>query len=432
MELQSVSYHLHSNQTLTEFGETASATVAGLAAYIRGLGLSRFTQPQQGGSWNDVVNDLKSQIEDWAWDRIILQQRTPIRSLWNGQPVPACAAAGGNQNGKRQACSRTSTISSSSSSTSSSSTSSPPAQTTGTLTCQQPRPAGAPTGSQVANALTSDNQLATYCAAQFDGSGDSTHMSFNHGGETITVQRESDTEQLTFCMEGLNAIISGCIQNGGDYGGVYTRGDQKYTITNSEFPNNPLLPTDPGGNGLTTCQQPRPQGAPAGQQIANVLTANNGLQGICSAQFDGSGTSLQETFNNGFIDITVARGSSTEQLTFCMAGLNAIISSCIEDGGDYGGTYIQGDQTYTITNSIFPNNPITPGQPGGPPLSTPPITTPPTTTKQPPAQTVTSNCEVCVLPFGSNEPFCTAIPGCTPTSSTTSSPASPTPTCIIE
>jgi hypothetical protein len=50
-------------------------------------------------------------------------------------------------------------------------------------------------------------------------------MSFNHGGEKIEVQRGSDTEQLTFGMEGLNAIIDGCIRNGGDYGRIYSRGD---------------------------------------------------------------------------------------------------------------------------------------------------------------------------------------------------------------
>lgn len=287
----------------------------------------------------------------------------------------------------------------------------------------------------MANALTSNNQLANICATKFDGSGDSTHESFNHGGETITVQRGSDTEKLTFCTEGLNAIIDGCIRNGGDYGGTYTRGDQKYTITNSEFPKNPLLPSDDGGDGLTTCQQQRPAGAPTGQQIANALTQGNALQTICAAKFDGSGDSLHESFNHGLEIITVARGSDTEQLTFCMEGLNSIISACILNGGDYGGTYFRGDQTYTITNSGFPNNPLNPGEPGGPPLSTPPVTTPPTTTQRPPGQTVTSNCQVCVLPFGSNDPFCTEITGCIPTSAqppTTAQQPPPTPSCIIE
>lgn len=418
-------------KTKLKFYGTASATVAGLAAYIKGLG--QFNT-QNGQPWNTVVNALKTQIENWAWDRIGGQTdpdgTTPILSLWNNEGLPACPApaSGGSQNPKRQAaaCSRSASTSSFSSTTTSVS------QPTGTLTCQQQRPAGAPTGDQVANALTSNNQLASFCAAEFDGSGDSTHESFNHGGETIEVQRGSDTEQLTFCMEGLNAIIDGCIRNGGDYGGIYTRGDQKYSITNSEFPQNPLLPTDPGGDGLTTCQQQRSEGAPTGQQLENALTAGNALQSICAAQFDGSGDSLHESFNVGSEIITVERGSDTEALTFCMEGLNAIISKCILDGGDYGGTYFRGDQVYTITNSVFPNNPLIPGSPGGPLSTTPPITTPPTTTQRPPGQTVTSNCQVCVLPFGSNDPFCTAIPGCTPTSSTPVAPPSPTPSCIIE
>lgn len=178
---------------------------------------------------------------------------------------------------------------------------------------------------------------------------------------------------------------------------------------------------------MTTCQQQRPQGAPTGQQLANTLTAGNSFQSICAAKFDGSGDSLHETF------ITMARGSDTEALTFCMKGLNAIVSKCILDDGGYRGEYFRGDQTYTITNNIFPNNPLISGTPGGPPLSTtPPVTTPPTTTQRPPGQTMTSNCEVCVLSFGSNDPFCTAIPGCTPTSSTPVTPPSPTPSCVIE
>jgi hypothetical protein len=51
----------------------------------------------------------------------------------------------------------------------------------------------------------------------------------------------------------------------------------------------------------------------------------------------------------------------------------------------------------------------------------------------PPAQTVTANCQVCVLPFGSVDPACNPIPGCvlttvTPTT-TSAAPASTWPGC---
>lgn len=66
------------------------------------------------------------------------------------------------------------------------------------------------------------------------------------------------------------------------------------------------------------------------------------------------------------------------------------------------------------------------------------ITSAPTTSSSltlPPAQTVTSNCEVCVLPPGSNDPFCTPLAGCTPTtpvaSPTTSAVTSPPLKCTI-
>jgi hypothetical protein len=382
------------------FVKTASATTAGLVAYIKGLGL--FNTQSTGQTWNDVVADLKTQIEDWSWERIpgqLIFDQFHVSSIWNNGGLQPCSAPGGSQNSRRAtlACPK--------------------------LTCEQQRPAGAPSGDQVANALTANNQIASICGAKFDGSGNSTYESFNHGEEEITVQRGSDTEELTFCTEGLDAIITGCITNGGDYGGTYTRGDQKYTITNLNFPNNPLLPSDDGGDGLTTCQQSRPQGAPSGQQIANALTGNNALQGICAAKFDGSGDSLHETFNHGLEDITVERSSDTEALTFCIGGLNSIITTCILNGNDYGGTYVQGGETYTIWNQGYPQNPLLPGEPGGPALTT----TPPTTTQIHPAQTVTINCQVCVLPFGSNDPFCSSIPGCTPTTPVTVTTTAPPP-----
>ena len=59
------------------------------------------------------------------------------------------------------------------------------------------------------------------------------------------------------------------------------------------------------------------------------------------------------------------------------------------------------------------------------------------TATHPPAQTVTTNCAVCVLPYGSVDPECDPIPGCVPSGSSTPSAystaaaAASTPTAVF-
>lgn len=59
------------------------------------------------------------------------------------------------------------------------------------------------------------------------------------------------------------------------------------------------------------------------------------------------------------------------------------------------------------------------------------------TTTRPAAQTVTSGCNVCILPYGSNDPSCTQIPGCVSTppdavpSTTTEATPNATPTAVF-
>ena len=242
----------------------------------------------------------------------------------------------------------------------------------GIVNCQQQRPEGGPSGSQVANALSSEEQVATFCGANFD-TGDPLTQNFYHGSMQIQVHRGYDTEALSYCTEGLDAIIDACIRNGPDFGGSYTRGDQQYSISNLIFPNNPLQVGDDGGPpppGITTCFDDRPSDAPTGDQIANALTQHLGLETMCTTSFTTLNP-LSITFNHQYVFITLERGYDTEPLTYCLWGLNAILDNCIRYNNFYGGRYTQGDQIYTILNHIYPANPLSPYDDGGPPAPTP-------------------------------------------------------------
>ena len=122
---------------------------------------------------------------------------------------------------------------------SSNSTTAPsPPSATGQMTCNdQRRPnTGAPSADDIALALTKSNQIASICAAKFNGFGDSTHETFNHGQLTILVQRASDTAQLTHCTTGLSAIIDDCFKLDGVSGanigkeGSSTRSTTSHTL----------------------------------------------------------------------------------------------------------------------------------------------------------------------------------------------------------
>ncbi|KAH8602267.1 hypothetical protein B0O99DRAFT_606147 [Bisporella sp. PMI_857] len=386
--------------------------------------------PDRLQTWTEVVEALKSHIENLAWERVPGVGRV----IWNGElPLSCHLPIGRRQNEPIPvACSRSissrasasttgltssaqpteaspaitetaptetpSTIEptvtprvSSSTSTdsgtilSSRSTSfggsdttsiaSPAASPTispGVVTCQQQRPEGAPSGSQIANALSSQDQVATFCAAKFDTS-DPLTQNFYHGSMQIQVHRGYDSEVLSYCTEGLNAIIDACIRNGADFGGIYRRGNQVFMISNLVFPNNPLEIGDDGGPpppGVTICFDERPSDAPTGDQIANALTKHLALETMCSTSFPMTNP-LSITFNHQYIFTTLERGYETEPLNYCLWGLNAIIDNCIRHNSFYGGSYTQGDQKYSVKNHIYPSNPLSPYDDGGPPAPTP-------------------------------------------------------------
>lgn len=61
------------------------------------------------------------------------------------------------------------------------------------------------------------------------------------------VERTDKSIPLENCPGGFLEIIQQCIQDGGLWGGSWTHGGEHYSINNSVYPANPLLPSDDGG-----------------------------------------------------------------------------------------------------------------------------------------------------------------------------------------
>jgi hypothetical protein len=148
------------------------------------------------------------------------------------------------------------------------------------------------------------------------------------------------------------------------------------TSTPTPTPTSTPTPTPTPSSNLN-CQQNIPTNGPAATDIANALQKNNLLATICAAKFNGSGDSTHMTFNVGYIDLTLERSSPDCPLTYCKAALNSIINVCILGSNDYGGVFNQGGETYNISNTIYPNNPVQGVSPDSitTTLSTPPKST---------------------------------------------------------
>jgi hypothetical protein len=140
------------------------------------------------------------------------------------------------------------------------------------------------------------------------------------------------------------------------------------------FTQNSTLPFKPTPTSSLNCQQNIPTNGPAATDIANALRGSNQLATVCAAKFNGSST----TFNYDYIDMTLERSSPGLPLAFCNAALNSIINTCILGSNYYGGVFYQGGETYNISNSIYPKNPLNIGQ-GAPSPDNP---SRPTTTTQ--------------------------------------------------
>lgn len=108
-------------------------------------------------------------------------------------------------------------------------------------------------------------------------------------------------------------------------------------------------------------KQTIPTHGPSRTDLYNDLTNYKQVETVCAAHFSGSsGNATHETFNHGSILIVLERSSDTKPLDYCTVGINQILGICIRDGNTYGGTFSEDGETYTISNSIYPNNPLNP------------------------------------------------------------------------
>jgi hypothetical protein len=144
-----------------------------------------------------------------------------------------------------------------------------------TLNCQQNIPSNGPSPSDVALALTENNQVASICASQFDSSSGPTKETFNHGDLNIEITRPSPSQSVgDDCPTGVNNIIQTCIIGSGDYGGTYKSSSGiVVNITNMIYPGNPLVPgVDTGASSTTlppTSTTTGPAPAPSTTTSAN-------------------------------------------------------------------------------------------------------------------------------------------------------------------
>ncbi|KAI5465680.1 hypothetical protein BGZ63DRAFT_479544 [Mariannaea sp. PMI_226] len=110
--------------------------------------------------------------------------------------------------------------------------------------------------------------------------------------------------------------------------------------------------------------QKRTTTVPDGGQIRAAITSNNGLDTICAGNWRvNDKEQLENTFNHGRI---VQRSDKSVPLKYCKDGFEGIISQCIEGSGLWGGSWSYDGETYNITNSGYPNNPLLPQDDGGP------------------------------------------------------------------
>lgn len=77
-------------------------------------------------------------------------------------------------------------------------------------------------------------------------------------------------------------------------------------------------------------------------------------------------------------------------MRYCKDAIENIIAQCISGGQYWGGSWSLNGETYTISNSVYPGNPLAPTDDGGPVDDTGPITAAPAPTSGPEAFTTTT------------------------------------------
>ena len=125
------------------------------------------------------------------------------------------------------------------------------------ISCQQPRLPGAPLGDQLKSGLTTDNAIQVICQTSFTPQNNLT-TTFNNVYYYISITRKTSNQTLQWCISSLNAIISSCIVNENFFGGLYSKGDELYNISNSGYPSNqdPLQIPLPSSTSLVRIRYP--------------------------------------------------------------------------------------------------------------------------------------------------------------------------------
>ncbi|CAJ2513529.1 Uu.00g016480.m01.CDS01 [Anthostomella pinea] len=112
----------------------------------------------------------------------------------------------------------------------------------------QERQDSTPSGSQIQTALTSNDNLDTICGGTFlTGSSNQLENSFSHGSVQFEIKRTDSTVAVRYCQEAFSNIIDQCVTGGNYWGGTWSLNGEIYSISNTVYPDNPLLSTDDGG-----------------------------------------------------------------------------------------------------------------------------------------------------------------------------------------
>ncbi|KAJ5585382.1 uncharacterized protein N7459_005182 [Penicillium hispanicum] len=135
------------------------------------------------------------------------------------------------------------------------------------------------------------------------------------------------------------------------------------------------------------CHQNIATGGPSASQVAKALRNDHSFSSFCDDQ--ASVDSLYQSMKHGMLEISATRGSPGDNLRYCKQGMKEIIDTCITGSSDYGGVYKQGTETYNITNTIDPYNPLEVDVDDGAPSSPFEVPTSTSTKSEPPMPTET-------------------------------------------
>ena len=119
---------------------------------------------------------------------------------------------------------------------------------------------------------------------------------FNNVYYYISITRKTTNQTLQWCISSLDAIISSCIVNEKNFGGLYREGDELYNISNSGYPSNqdPLQIPLPSSTSLVRIG---PIGYPTSMSTYTCLFR---LVFICPSALRQSSISISHNHNHNF------------------------------------------------------------------------------------------------------------------------------------